>query len=66
VSEVSLGVAATQDWGPDLTLVDSYIAGVSAGDIGALLRDDPRTAFVPVVVSASGRPPSCDWPPSAG
>jgi CheY-like chemotaxis protein len=48
--EGSLGVALALEHGPDLILLDVHMPDLSGYEVLELLRDDARTASIPVVM----------------
>jgi len=49
------GLVLAREWDPDLILMDVMLPGVDGGTAIRLLKDDERTAGVPIVAMSAGR-----------
>jgi GAF domain-containing protein/ActR/RegA family two-component response regulator len=53
-----VGIALARDHQPDLILLDRHLPDVSGDELFRLLRDDPRTRKIPVIVLSADALPS--------
>lgn len=49
------GLMLAREWGPDLILMDVLLPGLDGGAAIRLLKEDERTASVPIVAMSAGR-----------
>src|SRR3954466_15107240 len=48
-NQATLALAAAQEFGPDLILLDVMMPELDGGELAALFREDPRLKHVPIV-----------------